>query len=179
MPARRSMPAGCSSTASWPVTRPARLPSSWHQPQTVYKWVHRYRAEGLAGLADGSSLPHRIARLTFPEDTARIVAARVAEHAGPVSAGRDPGAAGLHDRGSHRWRRAAAAGRGRPAHPTAAARAPAQRPPLRAPARRGSAARRCEEARPGARRRWVAGPRSQRGRPRPGQRLGPRARGRR
>ncbi|HEY0507184.1 MAG TPA: IS481 family transposase [Blastococcus sp.] len=51
---------------------------------TVDKWVRRYRAEGPAGLADRSSRPHRIARLTSPEDTARIVAARVAEHAGPV-----------------------------------------------------------------------------------------------
>jgi transposase InsO family protein len=52
--------------------------------QTVYKWVRRYRAEGLAGLADRSSRPHRPARLTSAEETAAIVAARVAEHAGPV-----------------------------------------------------------------------------------------------
>jgi transposase InsO family protein len=52
--------------------------------QTVYKWVRRYRAEGAAGLADRSSRPHRLARLTSAETTAAIVAARVAEHAGPV-----------------------------------------------------------------------------------------------
>jgi transposase InsO family protein len=52
--------------------------------QTVYKWVRRYHAEGAAGLADRSSRPHRLARLTSAETTAAIVAARVAEHAGPV-----------------------------------------------------------------------------------------------
>ncbi len=52
--------------------------------QTVYKWVRRYRAEGAAGLTDRSSRPHRLARLTSAEITAAIVAARVAEHAGPV-----------------------------------------------------------------------------------------------
>jgi transposase InsO family protein len=52
--------------------------------QTVSKWVRRWRAEGDAGLADRSSRPHRLARLTSAETTAAIVAARVAEHAGPV-----------------------------------------------------------------------------------------------
>ncbi|MEV6306964.1 IS481 family transposase [Actinoplanes sp. NPDC051861] len=52
--------------------------------QTVYKWVRRFRAEGEQGLVDRCSRPHRLARLTSPELTARIVAARVAEHAGPV-----------------------------------------------------------------------------------------------
>jgi transposase-like protein len=32
--------------------------------QTVAKWVRRWRAEGLTGLADRSSQPHRLARLT-------------------------------------------------------------------------------------------------------------------
>jgi transposase InsO family protein len=52
--------------------------------QTVYKWVRRWRAEGLPGLADRSSRPHRRARLTAPETTAAIIAARVAHHAGPI-----------------------------------------------------------------------------------------------
>jgi transposase InsO family protein len=52
--------------------------------QTVAKWVRRWRAEGENGLTDRSSRPHRVARLTGPETTAAIVAARVAEHAGPV-----------------------------------------------------------------------------------------------
>jgi transposase InsO family protein len=52
--------------------------------QTVYKWVRRWRAEGLAGLADRSSRPHRMPRRTPVETTAAIVAARRAHHAGPV-----------------------------------------------------------------------------------------------
>ncbi len=52
--------------------------------QTVYKWVRRFKAEGLAGLADRSSRPHRSPTLTSPTDTARITAARVQHFAGPV-----------------------------------------------------------------------------------------------
>jgi len=52
--------------------------------QTVYKWVRRFRAEGLAGLADRSSRPHRMPRRTSVAATAAIVAARRAHHAGPV-----------------------------------------------------------------------------------------------
>src|SRR3954469_8849190 len=52
--------------------------------QTVHKWVRRFRAEGLAGLADRSSRPHRMPRRTSVEATASIVAARRAHHAGPV-----------------------------------------------------------------------------------------------
>lgn len=52
--------------------------------QTVYKWVRRWRTEGRGGLADRSSRPHCCPRRTSPEATARIVAARVAHHAGPV-----------------------------------------------------------------------------------------------
>jgi transposase InsO family protein len=52
--------------------------------QTVYKWVRCYGAEGAVGLADRSSRPHTVARLTSAEQTAAIVAARVAQHAGPV-----------------------------------------------------------------------------------------------
>ena len=33
-------------------------------PRTVRKWVARYRSEGLAGLADRSSRPHRLYRPT-------------------------------------------------------------------------------------------------------------------
>src|SRR5215210_6895665 len=52
--------------------------------QTVSKWVRRYRAEGLPRLLDRSSRPRRLPRLTSAEQTAAIVAARVAHHAGPV-----------------------------------------------------------------------------------------------
>jgi transposase InsO family protein len=43
---------------------------------TGYKWVRRYRAEGLAGLADRSSRPHRSPRSTTPAAVERILAAR-------------------------------------------------------------------------------------------------------
>src|SRR3954453_22152829 len=52
--------------------------------QTVYKWVRRYLAEGLAGLADRSSRPHTLARVTAAPVVNRIVALRLALHAGPV-----------------------------------------------------------------------------------------------
>jgi transposase InsO family protein len=52
--------------------------------QTVYKWVRRYLAEGLAGLADRSSRPLSMPRATSPETTAKIVALRLALNAGPI-----------------------------------------------------------------------------------------------
>lgn len=36
-------------------------------PRTVRKWVSRYRAEGIAGLSDRSSRPHRLRRPTVPQ----------------------------------------------------------------------------------------------------------------
>lgn len=57
--------------------------------QTVYKWARRYRAEGEAGLADRSSRPRTCPRRTPEAMELAIVAARLAEHAGPaVLAGR-------------------------------------------------------------------------------------------
>src|SRR5579863_3575122 len=41
-------------------------------PHTVRKWVRRFRAEGLAGLQDRSSRPHRVRRPTSPEAIGRI-----------------------------------------------------------------------------------------------------------
>jgi transposase-like protein len=35
-------------------------------PRTVRKWVDRYRREGLAGLLDRSSRPHRLRRAPLP-----------------------------------------------------------------------------------------------------------------
>jgi len=43
-------------------------------PRTVGKWVERFRAEGLAGLQDRSSRPHRLRRPT-PEGTVRKIEA--------------------------------------------------------------------------------------------------------
>jgi transposase InsO family protein len=49
---------------------------------TVYKWVARFRAEGLAGLADRSSRPRSSPRQVPAELAERICALRVAEHVG-------------------------------------------------------------------------------------------------
>jgi transposase InsO family protein len=43
---------------------------------TGYKWVRRYRAEGVVGLADRSSRPRRSPRQTPPAEVGRILAAR-------------------------------------------------------------------------------------------------------
>ncbi len=45
-------------------------------PRTVRKWVERFRAQGVAGLQDRSSRPHRLRRPTPPETAARIEALR-------------------------------------------------------------------------------------------------------
>jgi transposase InsO family protein len=45
-------------------------------PRTVRKWVDRYRAEGLAGLQDRSSRPHRLYQPTPPAVVDRIEALR-------------------------------------------------------------------------------------------------------
>ncbi len=42
---------------------------------TAYKWVRRYRTDGLPGLEDRSSRPHRSPRLTRPEVVQAILAA--------------------------------------------------------------------------------------------------------
>ena len=50
-------------------------------PTTGYKWLARYRAEGLAGLADCSRRPHTSPTQTAPAMEARIVALRDAHPA--------------------------------------------------------------------------------------------------
>jgi transposase InsO family protein len=45
-------------------------------PRTVRKWVARYRAEGVAGLEDRSSRPHRLRHPTPPEIVTRVEALR-------------------------------------------------------------------------------------------------------
>jgi transposase InsO family protein len=44
--------------------------------RTVYKWLRRYREEGLAGLEDRRSAPHRVRRRTSPARVRRIVELR-------------------------------------------------------------------------------------------------------
>jgi transposase InsO family protein len=45
-------------------------------PRTVRKWVARYRSEGMTGLADRSSRPHRLRQPTPPDVVERIEALR-------------------------------------------------------------------------------------------------------
>lgn len=50
---------------------------------TVSKWVRRYRAQGLAGLADHSSKPHRSPSQTATRTEHRIIALRFTRRWGP------------------------------------------------------------------------------------------------
>lgn len=56
-------------------------------PRTVRKWVKRFRAEGVAGLRDRSSRPHRLRRPTPIETMARIEALRRQRWTGAQIAG--------------------------------------------------------------------------------------------
>jgi transposase InsO family protein len=51
---------------------------------TAYKWVRRYRADGLPGLEDRSSRPHRSPRRSSGEVTAAIIGARARRRYGPA-----------------------------------------------------------------------------------------------
>jgi transposase InsO family protein len=51
---------------------------------TAYKWVRRYRADGLPGLEDRSSRPHRSPRRSSEEVTAAIIGARTRRRYGPA-----------------------------------------------------------------------------------------------
>ncbi len=51
---------------------------------TGYKWVRRYRADGLAGLEDRSSRPHRSPRRSSPAVMAAIIRARARRRYGPA-----------------------------------------------------------------------------------------------
>jgi transposase InsO family protein len=51
---------------------------------TAYKWVRRYRSDGLPGLEDRSSRPHRSPRRLPAKVTAAIIRTRVRRRYGPV-----------------------------------------------------------------------------------------------
>jgi transposase InsO family protein len=51
---------------------------------TAYKWVRRFRADGLPGLEDRSSRPHRSPRRSSDEVTATILRARARRRYGPA-----------------------------------------------------------------------------------------------
>ena len=65
----------------WPVAHAAAMTGV--SRQTATKWVRRYRADGLAGLEDRSSRPHRSPRRLAPEQVAAILAARHELGVGP------------------------------------------------------------------------------------------------
>jgi transposase InsO family protein len=65
----------------WSVATAARAQGV--SRSTGHKWVRRFRAEGLAGLADRSSRPHRSPRATPAVEVSRIVAARQELRWGP------------------------------------------------------------------------------------------------
>jgi len=65
----------------WPIAHAAAMTGV--SRQTATKWVRRYRADGLAGLEDRSSRPHRSPRRLAPEQVAAILTARHELGVGP------------------------------------------------------------------------------------------------
>ena len=65
----------------WPAARIAEA-ASISRP-TVYKWVRRYLEEGVEGLQDRTSAPHRRPRALPPREVERILAARRRLKQGP------------------------------------------------------------------------------------------------
>lgn len=68
--------------SGWPAARIAEQLGV--SRATVYKWVHRYRQEGWAGLEDRSSRPRTSPGRTPARVEAAILAMRVSAHRGPV-----------------------------------------------------------------------------------------------
>jgi transposase InsO family protein len=65
----------------WSVGEAAKAASV--SPATVYKWLARYRDEGLAGLQDRSSAPKRCPRALPPSEVRRILSSRRRLKVGP------------------------------------------------------------------------------------------------
>ena len=65
----------------WPPARAAQAQGV--SLATTYKWLGRYRTEGMAGLADRSCRPHRSPRRLSPEREQAIVACRRTYRVGP------------------------------------------------------------------------------------------------
>src|SRR5690606_36423621 len=66
----------------WPVSVAAKMFMT--SPPTARKWASRFRAEGLAGMADRSSRPRSMPTKTSPAVVKRIVKARWRRRLGPV-----------------------------------------------------------------------------------------------
>ena len=66
----------------WPATVAAKM--FMVSPITARKWVHRYRAEGAAGMVDRSSRPRSMPTKTSPEVVKQIVRVRWRRRFGPA-----------------------------------------------------------------------------------------------
>ena len=118
---------------------------------TGYKWVRRYRAEGLPGLEDRSSRPHRSPRRSSDEVTAAIIRAALRRRYGPARLAPLTGHPRSTIYGVLRRRRPQPPARHRPGD---------RRPgPLRGLPPGRARPPGPQEARPGPRRRWLARPR--------------------
>lgn len=73
----------------WSATTAAKM--FMVSPITARKWAARYRIEGVAGMTDRSSRPHRMPTKTPPELVKRIVRARWRRRLGPVQIGGELG----------------------------------------------------------------------------------------
>jgi transposase InsO family protein len=71
--------------SGWSITATAE--SMNVSRQTASKWWGRYVCEGIAGLCDRTSRPHRSPRRTAPETERRILALRTARKLGPARIG--------------------------------------------------------------------------------------------
>jgi transposase InsO family protein len=65
----------------WPAAHAAEMAGV--SRATAYKWLARWRAEGIAGLRDRSSRPHSMPTRTSPEREAEVVALRRSWRRGP------------------------------------------------------------------------------------------------
>jgi hypothetical protein len=54
----------------------ARFDGAWSSRQAAAKWVRRFKAEGMAGLADRNSRPQRLRQPVGPELAAHAAAMR-------------------------------------------------------------------------------------------------------
>ena len=76
---------------SWPVATAAQAQGI--SRATAYKWLRRWRTEGIEGLADRSSRPHRMPTRTSEQMTSAIIEARLAGRSGPHRIGYELGIA--------------------------------------------------------------------------------------
>ena len=74
-PASRALLVRRVTEEGWTVRRAAEAQSL--SERSAYRWLARYRAEGLSGLNDRSSRPHRIPRKTPQKQLKRIVSLRL------------------------------------------------------------------------------------------------------